>query len=145
MTAWVGQPRAERAGPAGPTPSGSCQTVTLGDRKGHRKSPIRDRPGQRLSLPSAKQGEFQRRIGSGIKFCGKVRVDALGKGSLVAFESVSQHIEGYLRSREKEEVAKLGHAGEVWWKALLFLTDVLAQVPEVLCGEMFTAASLVVT
>lgn len=42
-------------------------------------------------------------------------------------------------------MAKLGHAGEVWWKALLFLTDVLAQVPEVLCREMFTAASLVVT
>lgn len=94
VIAWVGQPRAERAGPAGPTPSDSCQTVTLGDRKGHRKSMIRDRPGQRLSLLSAEQGEFQRRIGNGIKFCGKVRVDTVGKGSLVAFESISQYIEG---------------------------------------------------
>ena len=51
----------------------------------------------------------------------------------------------YLRSGEKEEVAKLGHAGEVWWKALLFLTDVLAQVPEAPCRKMFTAASCVVT
>ena len=65
-----------------------------GGKKGSRKSRMRDRPGQRLSVLSARQGQCQRRVGSGIKFCGKVRVDALGKGSLEAFESVSRYIAG---------------------------------------------------